>query len=314
MCAADPPRTAFQEAGIDGRGHGGDFGLSYGVRRAAERNRVEREADAAPGPRRFLADPFENAGDLLRRPAVQEHPVRMSGGQCQRRLRLPALEHLQRPAWPRFQPQAGDAVEAARKREFLMRPSTAQDLDEFAGAGVTLVVFEQLGAVHAELGLVPTRGDVDRPAAVGETVERGAPLGNRAGQKEAGVNRSNQADAFGVRGVEIGHRQTVVRRTLDLFARSPPALRHQQVVDAEGFGLAYRGEQTFHQCRARRLCPGRRPRGRSLVRQILHRERGRRPRARFHRGHTRNSEGNRGAAWTRRSSAWTAPFSQRATT
>jgi hypothetical protein len=62
---------------------------------------------------------------------------------------------------------------------------------------VAVVVREEFGAVHAELLFVPAAGDVDGPAALGEPVDGGAPLGDGRREEEAGMDGGDELDALG---------------------------------------------------------------------------------------------------------------------
>src|SRR5882672_784395 len=80
---------------------------------------------------------------------------------------------------------------------------------------------------------MPAARDVDGPTSLRHPVERCAPLGNGGGLKKTGMDRRGQAHLLTVCRDERRHREAVERRTFHFFAAAPPALRDQQLVDAE---------------------------------------------------------------------------------
>ena len=219
------------------------------VRAATERLCIHRKPDRPPERCACGADARNDRGNLFRRTAIEEHPVRVARRHRNGRIRLSTLIDRERCGRSRFEPQRIRPVIVARVTERLSGPRSAQHLDELARSRVALVVVRCVDAVHRELTQVPTAGDVDRPAPFGEAIDRGAPFGDCRGLEESGMNGGDQSDAFAVSRDECSHRQTIERRTLHFFAAAPPALCDQQMTDPEhlepGNGASDEGAQRF---------------------------------------------------------------------
>ena len=66
-------------------------------------------------------------------------------------------------------------------------------------------------------------------------------------EEKSWMNRGDEADAAGLRGIERGHGEAIVGGAFDFGAAAPPSLGDQQIVDAEFFGVTNSLQQTFLQ-------------------------------------------------------------------
>ena len=98
-----------------------------------------------------------------------------------------------------------------------MLPDAVDDIEPFAGAGVTVVVLFEADAVLVCFGGPPGGDDVEGEAAVADVVDVGGLLGEKSGLMKCGADRDHELDAFGDCGERGGGGPCVERRRVDTF-------------------------------------------------------------------------------------------------
>src|SRR5207302_2878473 len=96
-------------------------------------------------------------------------------------------------------------------------PDAVDDVEPFAGAGVTVVVLFETDAVLVRFGGPPGGDDVECEATVADVVDVGGLLGEKGGLVKCGADGNHELDAFGDGGKRGGGGPRVERRRVDTF-------------------------------------------------------------------------------------------------
>src|SRR5581483_6038631 len=89
-----------------------------------------------------------------------------------------------------------DLVELPGIGKFLVRPQSAQDVDEFDGAAIALLALQHGSAEHAKFLVEPAIDDIDRHAARTNAVKRDRELANHDRIPQTWMHGDKCADAL----------------------------------------------------------------------------------------------------------------------